>query len=381
MKQKFITTAEAAKKWEVSQSDVLKACREGYISEALKNEKGVWQIPSNAKDPFSDSKSSQISNKKENIIAAAIMIVIVVISLITIGIDPIKQWLTEPIVWKDADFVNVQLINKEEESEDRLKLQFAVENNSEKLLDEYKFLCYIGSASFELSSIYDDINEYGTVVIDKTITTNGTGLGKIKVDEKTYDEIKNTNLDSLNFSYRIKYLKSHGDTLVKNNGVFKVVLILVFSVILGILGFSDKLKLSWLRIIFKVCGLPAIIIVVIAIFSMAVLSHGGASQAQSSTSGSARNTAAKNYKREANLKAGAIITGNQKEAASSQARMDKNMADMIMGDKSSVAKTNYKRAADAKAGFIRTGNQKEAAKAQAQMDRYLSDMINESKDE
>lgn len=45
MKQKFITTAEAAKKWEVSQSDVLKACREGYISEALKNEKGVWQIP------------------------------------------------------------------------------------------------------------------------------------------------------------------------------------------------------------------------------------------------------------------------------------------------------------------------------------------------
>lgn len=380
MKQKFITTAEAAKKWEVSQSDVLKACREGYISEALKNEKGVWKIPSNAKDPFSDSKSAQISNKKENIIAAAIMIVIVVISLITIGIDPIKQWFTEPIVWKDADFVNVQLINKEEESEDRLKLQFAVENNSENPFNYYTFLCRIDSVTFELSSS-DYIMPNNIAVIDRTMTTNGFGLSKIKVDEKTYNSIKNTNLENVDFSYKIKLLDSNGKNLVKNNGVFKVILLFVVSAVLGVLGFTNVIKLSWLRIIFKICGMPAIIIVVTIIFAIAALGGGSNSQSQSQTSGSARNTAAKNYKREANLKAGAIITGNQKEAASSQARMDKNMADMIMGDKSSVAKTNYKRAADAKAGFVRTGNQKEAAKAQAQMDRYLSDMINESKDE
>ncbi len=381
MKQKYMTTAEAAAKWNISQSDVSKACREGYVDEAFKNEKGIWQIPSNSKNPFCDSKSSKISNKKENIIAVGIMITIVVISLITIGIDPIKQWLTEPIVWKDADFVNVELINKEEVAEDKLSLQFAIENTSEKRLDEYKFICYVGSASFELSSIYDDINAYGVIVIDKTITTNRTGYGKIKVDINTYNNIKNSDLENLDFSYKIKDLGSQGETLVKNNGVFKDILLFALSFGLGVLGFADIIKFSWLRILFKVCGLPAIILIFLVMFAFAIFGSRGNSQTQSSTSDSTKNNAAKNYKREANLKAGSVMTGNQKEAASSQARMDKNMADMITGNKSSIAKTNYKRAADAKAGFIRTGNQKEAAKAQAQMDRYLADMINESNEE
>ena len=383
MKQKYMTTSEAAEKWNISQCDISKASREGYVDEAFKNEKGIWQIPLNAKNPFCDSKSSKISNKKENIIAVGIMITIVVISLITIGIDPIKQWLTEPIVWKDADFVNVELINKEEVVEDNLSLQFAIENTSEKLLDEYKFICYVGSVSFELSSIYDDINAYDVIVIDKTITTNGIGLGldKIKVDTNTYNNIKNSDLENLDFSYKIKNLSSKGKTLVKNNGIFKDILILALSFCLGVLGFADIIKFSWLRILFKVCSLPAIILMFLIMFVFAIFGSRRDSQTQSDLDNHIKRNAAQNYKREANLKAGSVMTGNQKEAASSQARMDKNMADMITGSKSSIAKTNYKRAADAKAGFIRTGNQKEAAKAQALMDRYLADMISESRDE
>ena len=48
MKQKYMTTSEAAEKWNISQCDISKASREGYVDEAFKNEKGIWQISSNA---------------------------------------------------------------------------------------------------------------------------------------------------------------------------------------------------------------------------------------------------------------------------------------------------------------------------------------------
>ena len=48
MKQKYMTTSEAAEKWNISQRDISKASREGYVDEAFKNEKGIWQISSNA---------------------------------------------------------------------------------------------------------------------------------------------------------------------------------------------------------------------------------------------------------------------------------------------------------------------------------------------
>ncbi len=52
------------------------------------------------------------NNKKENIIVFAIMALIVIITLVTIGLDPIKHWLAEPIIWKDADFLNIYLVDK-----------------------------------------------------------------------------------------------------------------------------------------------------------------------------------------------------------------------------------------------------------------------------
>lgn len=37
--------------------------------------------------------------KKENIIVAIIMVVIVIFSVIFIGVEPIKDWLKAPITW------------------------------------------------------------------------------------------------------------------------------------------------------------------------------------------------------------------------------------------------------------------------------------------
>lgn len=87
----------------------------------------------------------------------------------------------------------------------------------------------------------------------------------------------------------------------------------------------------------------------------------------------AKKKAAENYKREANLKAGAVAHGNQREAAFAQARMDKSMADMVSGDLST--RNEYSRQAQLKAGHIAHGNTEEAAKCQARMDRLMADMI------
>ena len=53
----------------------------------------------------------------ENIIVAIIMVVIVLFSVIFIGVEPIKDWLKEPIVWTEAENIEMSIINIVEEKE------------------------------------------------------------------------------------------------------------------------------------------------------------------------------------------------------------------------------------------------------------------------
>lgn len=321
------------------------------------------------------------NNKKENIIVFAIMALIVIITLVTIGLDPIKHWLAEPIIWKDADFLNIYLVDKVQENTDELTLLFAVSNASADELDEYEF-------KFQINSVYFDINSYNQkpigahdiITIEKRITADdfASSASILTVDQSTFEYIKNSAPEQIDFSYKIKDLKSNGDTIIKNNGVAKTILLLIISSVIGIIGFSGIIKPAWLRIIFKICALPAIIILLLQ--SLALVIFGKGNVQNTTASDRAKQRAAQNYKRQAQLKANALQSGRYEDAARTQGQMDKSMADMISSG-SSTAKNNYKMHATWKANAEMRGNKKDAARAQAMMDKDLADLITKNKHE
>lgn len=332
--------------------------------------------------------SSKIStvfqnDKKENIVVFAIMALIVIITLVTIGLDPIKHWLTEPIIWKNADFLNIYLVDKVQEStDDELTLLFAASNASADELDEYEFEFQINSVYFDINS-YDqkNIGAHDIITIEKRITADdfASGASILTVDQSTFEDIKNSAPEQIDFSYKIKELKSNGYTIIKNNGVAKTILLLILSAVIGIIGFSSIIKPAWLRIIFKICALPAIIILLLLSIALAIFGKG--SVPNTTASDGAKQRAAQNYKRQAQLKANALQSGRYEDAARAQGQMDKSMADMISSSSSTAKKNNYKMHATWKANAEMRGNKKDAAKAQAMMDKDLADLITQNKHE
>ena len=324
------------------------------------------------------SKERIGEQKGENIIIVICMIVIVVLSFVVIGWSSIKSWLSTPLIWKGQDSLEVYyfgtLPNKN--SKEDYNIILGISNNTNEEIDEYSITFNVEGVKFDyLSYSHSDISAYGMTDATLSITTSEySSPGEKRVSEKTLEKLLNSKeTDSIKISCRIKSLKSHGETLVNNTGIYKDILIVILSIFMGIIGFFGDIRAAWLRILLKMFALPAIFFAVVALVLIAMFANSDSADSMAAANDAAKKSAAENYKREANLKAGAVAHGNQREAAFAQARMDKSMADMVGGDPS--ARNEYKRQAQLKAGFIAHGNTKEAAKCQAAMDRLMADMI------
>lgn len=318
---------------------------------------------------------------KENIIVASIMAVIILLLGIFVGIDPIAEWLNEPIIWKKTEYIEIIPISVKEKQSDKLSIELLILNKSDNDLSSYEFVGIINGEEvwFNSSHDYESYNQtYQTFTKSISIYRNDT-----VVSEDTYNKLLNCSLDDIDFEYktiRLDGTKANGNKFTfRNNGTVKVILILVISAALGYLGI-DKAKQTWLRIILKVCGLPAILLIIILFVAVAIFgSSGNGNSSSKSTNNTVSRDAENRYKRAANLKAGALGHGNTVDAARAQAQMDSAMADMIgaSSNNSSMrqAQERYKRAANLKAGAVMHGNKSDAARAQAEMDKAMADMI------
>lgn len=323
-----------------------------------------------------------MSKTTENIIVVIIMLAIVVGLLCFIGYDNIKDWLSTPFIWKENDDITIQPFNKQETSDEDITIQFLIENRTGQTIKEYEFWVYIEDVEIKIASkyLYDTVDPYDVKIEEATITKDTfPAFSEIEVDESTYEKFLNMKLESLQTLVKTVYLRNEDDVLVHNNGTGKIIAILAVSLILGLLGIVNKFPV-WLRITLKVCSLPiTLFLVILCVFWLFASGKNNSSGSQSSNDIQHRE-AKQRYDRAANLKAGAIKTGNVHSAAKAQEQMDRAMADMITanGSGSSSAREaadRYKRESNLKAGATITGRTGDAARAQANMDKALSDMI------
>lgn len=317
----------------------------------------------------------------ENITVVIIVVAILIGLFCFVGYDNIKAWLSTPFVWKEPDFLHIEFLGALEGKDNKGKLFFWVHNTSEHNIDHYVFQVVTDIGVVEFNSLHASTGLDSDIAANDFTTLSYT-CSKYNGLEETYEYFDNLSSNDIEkLQYRIIKLKSRTETLISNNGWFKIIAILVVSILAGVLVLNDIVKVTWLRIIMKIMCVPTILIILA--LGVALLSggdKGSSAKARASSNKDTKERAAANYKRAANLKAGAVSTGNRHSAAKAQEQMDKAMADMIMakGAGSSSARdaaARYRREANLKAGATITGRAGDAARAQANMDKALADMI------
>ena len=176
MDEKFMGTAKAAGKWKTSQSTVSKLCREGKISGAVKDEKGKWQIPISAEIPAECIKPPEtkenlwekLNSVNENIIVGVIAAVLIILLFAAVGYNNIIYWLSSPVIWKDQDYITIQLVDKDEDEDyGRMELQFAVYNRSSDPISHYEFYVTTGVNALRVSSSGNPVLEPHSTAIVK----------------------------------------------------------------------------------------------------------------------------------------------------------------------------------------------------------------------
>lgn len=314
-----------------------------------------------------------MSKTTENVIVVIAMIAIVAGLLLFVGFYDIRDWLSKPFIWKQFPDVEIQLYRKEETSQEDMTLYFMIKNKTQKEIKDYAFLTYIEGTEVEVAShySYDTVDPFGVASAEVTISTDPS-FTEIRVEEETFDKIRNTALENLQIQYKTVYLEDENGVLVKNNGTGKIVTILIVSLVLGLLGMVKRFPV-WMRIILKICSLP---VAVLAVALLLFAGGGNGAGAEQRANDSRYNNAKQRYNRAAALKAGGVKTGNVEVTAKAQAEMDRAMADMLTSNgKGNDAAARYKREANLKAGATMTGRRGDAARAQANMDKALADMI------
>lgn len=326
-----------------------------------------------------------MSKTTENIIVVIIMVAVIIGLLCFVGYDNIKEWLSTPFVWKEPDFLTIEYAGTMEKA-DKEYLLFEVYNRSEKKIHGYSFHVLTGDRIIRFDSLDASEVRDGRILNTGDIEANGfttlaVSCNQWDMPEDLYAFFNNMSLgEQENINYRVVELEEHSDTIFSNNGWIKIITILVASLVLGLLGFVNKFPV-WARIILKTCGLPIVLcLAILYLFSKGSPDTSNNTDTGTTTNDSQYREAQQRYNRAANLKAGAVSTGNRHSAAKAQEQMDKAMADMIManGSGSSSARdaaARYRREANLKAGATITGRAGDAARAQANMDKALADMI------
>ena len=132
--------------------------------------------------------------KKENIIVAIIMVVIVIFSVIFIGVEPIKDWLKAPITWDKPEYIDITLASMEM-YEEEIALNYIVTNTSGIEFSEYDFITTVNGVKIPIQS-FNTSGDLNTS-IEKTVilTTDSFPLmSQIPIDEETYQDFLNTPL-------------------------------------------------------------------------------------------------------------------------------------------------------------------------------------------
>ena len=329
------------------------------------------------------SKSNLTEQRAENIVVAIIMVAIIILSLVLFGWTTIKSWITTPLVWKGQDSLEAYYIGAlpEGDSGEYYKLFFGIQNHTNQEIDDYRISLEIEGVKFDCaSSSQDDIKAYGLTDIVLSVTTKEEHpSSQTHISKELLNKLINRPED-IPVSCKIKTLKSHGETIVNNNGWAKTIIIVVISLTFGILGFFGDISKQWLRVLFKLLATPAIISILIVLFIFAGIAYIGSPEGQAASEESRRkreaeerNKASREYKSAANTKAACIARGDYKGAAYAQERMDKSMADMVSGN--GADKIAYKSAAHKKAAAAVRGDRSIAAYAQAEMDQKMADIL------
>lgn len=324
------------------------------------------------------SKEKVFEQKRENIIVALSMIGIIILTFIIFGWSSIQSFLTSPIIWKGQDSLEVHYFGTWPGNEEKSKYNIilSVYNKTGKEISEYDIAFNVEGLEYEYKSFNNKDMSSGFTDISIPVTEND-------VSSKTFQKLITSNKDNLEdveVSYRIKYLTSHGEKIVNNNGWIKDILIVALSLALGIVGFLGNIEKKWLRITFKLCAIPAVLVIIAGALLMYAVAYSNSPEGQAALAESRkkeeerqRNKAANDYKSAAHTKAACEARGDYRGAAYAQEQMDKSRATMITGSTSSH--NAYNSAAHTKAAATARGDYKCAARAQAEMDKNMADML------
>ena len=331
------------------------------------------------------SKERIGEQKNENIIVIICMIAIVVLTFVIFGWASIKSWLSTPLIWKGQDSLEVHyfgtLPNKN--SNENYNIFLGISNNTNEDIDDYDITFNVEGVEFDYPSYSNsDISAYGITDVTIPITINEyPSWGETTVSEKILEKLTNSGQwDNIKASCKIKSLKSHGETIVNNTGLWKDIIIIIISLCLGIIGFLGNIEKQWLRVIFKLCALPAVLVIIAGALLLYAVAYASSPEGQAALAKSRkkeeerqRNKAANDYKSAAHTKAACEARGDYKGAAYAQEQMDKSRATMITG---SVSSHNaYNSAAHTRAAAMARGDYKGAAYAQAEMDKEMADIL------
>lgn len=320
--------------------------------------------------------------KKENFIVAVTSVLLAVLLLIIFGLSGIENFFSQPIVWKEADYITIEAVNFVPDSykENCGKLNFFIVNESSNSISSYDFLADIYGEEFKISS-YKNLEPYSIADVSVDIANNEVTykpLGSNVVSKANFEKIKNIKGENVKFK-TVDIMSTDGKYLINNNGTQRIIAVFVPSFVLGLIGFLEIIKTKWLRMFFKFCGMP-----VVAVFSIFMicgyLANSGV--APKTTSNTNANVAKQKYREAANRKRGAVARGDKNAEALAQREMDKAMADMMRenGKVSAASAQKFKNAASNYAGARMSGTKDALASATHNREVAFADMISPNTD-
>ncbi len=306
-----------------------------------------------------------LSNTGENVVVGVVAVLIAAVLLIFVGWDGLKDWFSNPLIWRYTDRVTAEAISKEEE-DDEIQLLVYIYNDFYKSITSYDLDIVCGSAVYKIF----DFGKDGRGVIAERIYVKKDGS-----DAAFYKALSGKDVEDIHLKVHVRSMYSGDEKIVKQTGLVKIIGLLIISVVSGLLVAKANIQNQWLRLLLKLLCVPSLVLLFVLMIALSAFGNSGSSSTgRSEADANARSRAAENYKRQAGLRAGAVMTGRPQDAARAQGQMDQSFADMISpGD--SQAKRRYQREAGLKAGAVMTGRPQDAARAQGQMDRALADMI------
>ena len=240
--------------------------------------------------------------KKENFIVAVTSVLLAVLLLIIFGLNGIENFFSQPIVWKEADYITINAANFVPDSykENCGKLNFFIVNESSNSISSYDFLADICGEEFKISS-YKNLEPYSIADVSVDIASDEVTykpLGSNVVSKANFEKIKNIKGENVKFK-TVDIMSTDGKYLINNNGTQRIIAVFAPSFVLGLVGFLEIIKTKWLRMFFKFCGMP-----VVAVFSIFMICGylANSGLAPKTTSNTNANVAKKKYREAANRK-------------------------------------------------------------------------------